>query len=95
MKLLTIWCYYPDSAIECLDAWDEYTADDNYEGFEKKLEELRDQVSPESGRIHVITVDLPDEELMDSFVTPEIKGPLNALPQKWMATLNSKKHPVQ
>ncbi len=29
MKLLTIWCYYPDSAIECLDAWDEYTADDN------------------------------------------------------------------
>ena len=74
MKLLTIWCYYPDSAIECLDAWDEYTADDNYEGFEKKLEELRDQVSPEGGRIHVITVDLPDEELMDSFVTPEIKG---------------------
>lgn len=78
MKLLTIWCYYPDSAIECLDAWDEYTADDNYEGFEKKLEELRDQVSPEGGRIHIVTVDLPHEELMDSFVTPEIKGSIES-----------------
>ena len=77
MKLHTIWCYYPDSAIECLDAWDEYTADDNYEGFEKKLEELRAKVSPEGGRIHVIDVDLPDEELMDAFVTPEIKGLIN------------------
>lgn len=77
MKLHTIWCYYPDSAIECLDAWDEYTADDNYEGFEKKLEELRAKVSPEGGRIHVIDVDLPDKELMDAFVTPEIKGLIN------------------
>lgn len=74
MKLLTIWRYYPDSAIECLDAWDEYTADDNYEGFEKKLEELRAQVSPEGGRIQIIEVNLPDKELMDAFVTPEING---------------------
>ncbi len=74
MKLHTIWCYYPDSAIECLDAWDEYTADDNYEGFEKKLEELRAQVSTEGGRVHVIDVTLPDEELNNAFVTPEING---------------------
>lgn len=58
-----------------LDAWDEYTLDENHEGFEEKLRKYEGWV--ESGDIEAVRlldVEIPDDAVLDLFKVPTTKG---------------------
>ena len=73
MRLFTMWGVYPDSR-ECLDAWDESVVDENYEGYEAKLEELEKVARSHGGALRVVTVEIPNDEIDKALGVPVVSG---------------------
>jgi hypothetical protein len=56
-----------------LDVWDEYTQEDNPEGFSEAQAKFLNQVSSQAGdlgAVRTLSVSIPDKVMEDLFITP-------------------------
>ena len=54
-----------------VDAWDEYTIDANYEGFEAAVKKAREE--SETGHIEIIKCSIDDDKVLAAFRPTEVK----------------------
>lgn len=80
MRIRMIIGQYPESypgeyMPNVLDAWDEYVLEDNYEGFEEKLQKYKSWVQEgELEAVRVLDVEISDDAVLDLFKVPTVKG---------------------
>lgn len=68
---------YPgESMPNVVDAWDEYTLDDNYEGYEAALKHHQDQVGTTYEAVRVAVIQVPDQAILDLFEPPTLPASL-------------------
>jgi hypothetical protein len=53
-----------------VDAWDEYTIDANYEGYEQAIKKAR--ANSESGNIAIIKCSMDDDKVLAAFQPTEV-----------------------
>jgi hypothetical protein len=74
-------CLYPGQfAPNVADAWDEYTLEDNYEGFEKAVaeHEARRGVDYERDGVKVLDVEVPTSAVEALFEVPTVKAQVSS-----------------
>lgn len=77
MKVRLIIAQYPvryagELAPNVVDAWDEYTLEDNYEGYEQSLRSHEAMVGKEYEAVVVLNVNVPDAAIDALFQVAEV-----------------------
>jgi hypothetical protein len=72
MKIRTIWGQRADDGMmpELIDAWDEYTEEENPEDFDEALEKAKART--EFVDIRIIVMVVPDRTILDAFKVPVV-----------------------
>lgn len=73
MKLFTMWAKYPDYK-ECLDVWDEYVVDENYDGYDERVKELQKETQENGAIFRVIEIVVPESEVDKAFENTVIES---------------------
>lgn len=65
---------FPDQEATVVGAWDEYMADENYEGFEEELAKHQKESKEQGGEVRLLDVEIPDDALAKVFAPLKVKG---------------------
>lgn len=60
--------------IELMTAWDEYCAEDNYEGFEEACQVSAKSWGDDLLSSRVIEIEIDESKIHERFATPTLKG---------------------
>lgn len=75
MKLYTLWLKEPDSIDESpyiIEAWDEYAANYNPEGYDEAVQKAIKEHGGEN--IRILEVEIPIQAVRDLWKVPKVKG---------------------
>jgi hypothetical protein len=75
MKIYTLWItrtYSPEDAPEMIEAWDEYSADDNYEGYRESFEKAKASIGSDLAQWREITLTVPLNDIEGQFAGRDV-----------------------
>lgn len=65
-------CPLPNFMPNVIDAWDEFTLEDNWSGFAEAVEKA--EASDNYEKVRTLIVNIPDDAVVNLFKTPSVKG---------------------
>lgn len=76
MIIRTLWIVrkHEDCLPELVEAWDEFSIDENYEGWVEACKAAVTSIGDDLAEERVLDISIPYDKLLDAFTAPVVKG---------------------